>query len=209
MRFLAALLVLANLILYLMVHRLPAVDPVTAPEINLPRVTRIEMLGSSSGDPRASENQSSCFMIGGFLTPGGARNWLLLRGLPLGEHRIIRHGLVSRPVLSLREPLVGAQSLPVPGQTTLDPNSSLIRADGTLSREFLFSDSGFLSGSSIYRTENKRSFALESERVSFYSYAIVGGAGLREAWSQRFAAGDSGNLVPESCQSIAKQGQNP
>lgn len=210
MRFLAALLILANLILYLLVNRLPEVESVAPPDINLPRVTRIELLDPERPASQDGKEQSRCFLIGGFLTPTGARNWLLLRGLPLTEHRIIRNGLVVRPVLSLYESGVDhSPFIPSRQPTTLQPFSSVIRADGQLRREFLFADSETLAASSVYRTENKRSLSLESDRVNFYSYAIVGGEGLHQAWSQRFAAGYSGNLTPESCQSVAKQGQNP
>ena len=209
MRFLAAVLVLANLGLYLMVNRLPEMEPVTAPEINLPRVTRIEKLDADRPDQQPPEAGSSCFMVGGFLTPTGSRNWMLLRGLPVSRHRIIRHGLVSRPVLAFRSTGDRPPFNEPEGSPSLAPRSRLIESGGKPVREFLFGDSGSLFESPFYRTENKRSFALESERVTFYSYAIVGGEGLRKAWSQRFAAGDSGNLAPESCESIAKQGQNP
>ncbi|WP_133737107.1 hypothetical protein [Halospina denitrificans] len=196
--------------LYLLVHRLPAVEPLERPEINLPRVTRIEMLDSERSAPQPEDKESRCFMIGGFLTWTGARNWLLLRGLPLSEHRIIRHGAVERSVLSVHGPARDRfPPMPSTESTALEPFSLLAEAEGALNREFLFSDSGSLALSSIYRIENKRGLTLESDRVSFYSYALVGDEGLREAWSQRFSGGYSGNLVPESCQGIAKQGQNP
>jgi hypothetical protein len=196
--------------LYLAVHRLPAVEPMATPEINLPRVTRIEILDSDRSASPSQENESRCFMIGGFVTWTGARNWLLLRGLPLSKHRIIRYGAFDRSLLSVhgsardRFPLI-----PSTQSTTLEPFSLLVHAGGEFNREFLFSDSESLAASSIYRIENKRGLTLESDRMSFYSYALVGDDGLREAWSQRFSSGYSGNLVPGSCQGIAKQGQNP
>ena len=207
MRFLAGLLVLANLMLYLVVHRLPALESATPPEINLPRVTRIETLGSGSPASQSREEQGRCFMISGFLAPVGAKNWLLLRGLPLSGHRIIRYGQVDRHVLVIDGSAMGRPSPIVPAaQSALEPFMWVLKAEGKLHRKFLFSDSGFLSASSIYSAENKRSFTLESDRVSFYSYAIVGDEGLRKAWSQRFGTGHSGNVAPESCQGIAKQG---
>jgi len=59
-RILAACLILANLMLYLAVHRLPAVEPMATPEINLPRVTRIEILDSDRSASPSQENESRC-----------------------------------------------------------------------------------------------------------------------------------------------------
>lgn len=213
MRFLVALLVLANLILYLLAHRLPEPEGLDTPTINLPRVTRIEMLDSGETeqpDPDEGEN-AGCFRVSGFLSAAGARNWLVLAGLPSERHSIVRDGLVERPVFAL----VHSGERPPPpldgrGLSAVEPFSFPHRTSaGALKTRFLFPDSALGAASSTYRSENKRGFALESDRVSFYSYALEGREQLRDAWSRQFPDGNSGKLEAESCESIAKQQQNP
>lgn len=208
MRIIVGILILANLTLFLLVQRLPEPEIAEPPTVNLPRVTRIEMLNSGSGD---SSGETDCFRISGFLSPAGARNWLLLAGLPRDRYRITRNGFVQRPLFALVHPEGLRFPRPFTNQPgTLTPSVFLARAPGGgLRRRFLFPDSGSIALSRLYGSETEENFSLESHRVSFYSFALEGGERVREAWSRGAAAARSGKLKAESCESIAKPGQNP
>lgn len=211
MRIIVGFLILANLALFLLVQRLPGPEAAEPPTVNLPRVTRIEMLNSGSAESSGEGGETDCFRISGFLSPEGARNWLSLAGLPRDRYRITRNGPVQRPLFALIHPEGLHFPRPFANQSTaLTPSVFLERAPGGgLRRRFLFPDSGSIAPSMPYGSEMDEDFSLESHRVSFYSFALEGGERVREAWTSAAAAPRSGKLKAESCESIAKPGQNP
>ncbi len=215
MRWVAFLLVLTNLVVFLFAQRLPQTGAPEPPPPNLPRVSVIQLLGEpeAEGQRRAGAAESDCLALTGFIRADGARDWARVRGVPGSRYRIEPSGTRLRPVFRV----VSRQSAPRGHlkpllHTTLRMglDAYLIEDEGGVRVQAGLSHS-LLQARRIQKQVDSLSeqFALERGQQHLYSFALV-------AEDQRLAEllkqekGRTGSVLEVvRCEAIANQRQNP
>ena len=213
MRFTAASLVLINLIVLLLVTRIPEPRSPQPPITNLPRVSEIELVGPEHDLESGEKRGETCFRVAGFLSRSGATDWLLAHGLTRQAHLISRATPVARKVLRLGlRHSVATETISLPhGVISLSERALSLEnlSAGRYVFGALLTSSEVIANLSSYQYDKKGIFRLEEAEATFYSYAVEGAEPLQTAWNEGTASGRSQKLRGGRCQSIAKPRKNP
>ena len=215
MRWVACLLVVTNLVVFLFAQRLPQTGTPEPPPPNLPRVSVIQLLDEPEhegpGQPGTAE--SHCLALTGFIRMAGAGDWARARGLPVDSYRIEPADTQLRPVFRV----VSVRSAP---RGDMKP---LLRATLRLGLDaYLIEDDPGMrvqAGLSLSLPEARRiqqqvddlseQFALERDQQHLYSFALVAeDQRLTELLKQK--KGRTGSVLEVvRCEAIANPRQNP